>query len=183
MQRYAPEIQRRLRPRLRPTNDSWRVDETYIRVKGKWVYLYRAVDSTGATIDFLLSANATQQRLSAFSQRLWAERTIRRRESSTPTSMPLTRRRLCNSKTRVFWRNCQHRPVQYLNNVLEQDHRAIKRRVRASQHFRSFRGAWRTIAGYEAIHMIREGQACWSAAGARVGLMHSFILGVFAATS
>jgi transposase-like protein len=56
VQRYAPKIQRRLRPRLRPTNDSWRVDETYIRVKGKWVYLYRAVDSTGATIDFLLSA-------------------------------------------------------------------------------------------------------------------------------
>ena len=56
VQRYAPEIQRRSRPQLRPTNDSWRVDETYIRVKGKWVYLYRAVDSDGATIDFLLSA-------------------------------------------------------------------------------------------------------------------------------
>jgi IS6 family transposase len=56
VQRYAPEIQRRLRPQLRPTNDSWRVDETYIRLKCKWVYLYRAVDSTGATIDFLLSA-------------------------------------------------------------------------------------------------------------------------------
>jgi IS6 family transposase len=56
VQRYTPEIQRRLRPRIRPTNDSRRVDETYIRVKGKWVYLYRAVDSTGATIDFLLSA-------------------------------------------------------------------------------------------------------------------------------
>ena len=55
--------------------------------------------------------------------------------------------------------NCRHRPVQYLNNVLEQDHRAIKRRIRASQHFRSFWGAWRTIAGYEAIHMIRKGQA------------------------
>ena len=62
--------------------------------------------------------------------------------------------------------NCGHRPVQYLNNVLEQDHRAIKRRVRASQHFRSFWGAWRTIAGYQAIHMIRKGQACWSAVGA-----------------
>src|ERR1700736_4205315 len=55
VQRYAPEKERRLRSRLRPTNDSWRVDETYIRVKGKWVYLYRAVDSSGATIDFLLS--------------------------------------------------------------------------------------------------------------------------------
>src|SRR5208283_4347782 len=56
VQRYAPEMEGRLRSRLRPTNDSWRVDETYIRVKGKWVYLYRAVDSSGATIDFLLSA-------------------------------------------------------------------------------------------------------------------------------
>ena len=56
VQRYAPELERRLRRRLKPTNGSWRVDETYIRVKGKWVYLYRAVDSTGATIDFLLSA-------------------------------------------------------------------------------------------------------------------------------
>jgi transposase, IS6 family len=79
--------------------------------------------------------------------------------------------------------NYRHRPVQYLNNVLEQDHRAIKRRVRASQHFRSFWGAWRTIAGYEAIHMIRKGQAPWSAAGAKVDLMQRFILGLFAATS
>src|ERR1700745_3769996 len=56
VQRYAPELERRLRQRLKATNDSWRVDETYVRVKGKWVYLYRAVDSTGSTIDFLLSA-------------------------------------------------------------------------------------------------------------------------------
>ena len=56
VQRYAPEMERRLRSRLKPTNDSWRVDETYIRVKGKWRYLYRAVDSSGATLDFLLSA-------------------------------------------------------------------------------------------------------------------------------
>jgi IS6 family transposase len=56
VQRYASEMKRRLRSRLKPTNDSWRVDETYVRVKGKWVCLYRAVDSSGATIDFLLSA-------------------------------------------------------------------------------------------------------------------------------
>jgi transposase, IS6 family len=56
VQRYAPEMERRLRSRRKPTNDSWRVDETYVRVKGKWVYLYRAVDSSSATIDFLLSA-------------------------------------------------------------------------------------------------------------------------------
>jgi transposase-like protein len=69
--------------------------------------------------------------------------------------------------------------VPYLNNVLEQDHRAIKRRVNASQHFRSFWGAWRTIAGYEAIHMIRKGQACVGAIGTGSGLLHRFVLGMF----
>ena len=58
-------------------------------------------------------------------------------------------------------RRCRHRPVQYLNNVLEQDHRAIKRRVKAKQGFREFRAARRTIQGYEAMHMIRKGQARW----------------------
>jgi IS6 family transposase len=58
VQRYAPELQRRLCSRLKPTNDSWRVDETYIRIKGEWRYLYRAVDSSGATIDFLLWSQA-----------------------------------------------------------------------------------------------------------------------------
>ena len=56
VQRYGPEIDKRCRPRLKLTNDSWRVDETYIEVKGKWKYLYRAVDSTGNTLDFLLTA-------------------------------------------------------------------------------------------------------------------------------
>ena len=79
--------------------------------------------------------------------------------------------------------NCRHRPVQYLNNVLEQDRRPIKRRIRASQHFRSFRGAWRTIAGYEAIHMIRKGQAYGSAPVKRDGLLHCFILGLFSAVT
>ena len=61
-------------------------------------------------------------------------------------------------------RRCRHRPVQYLNNILEQDHRAIKRRVKAKQSFREFRAAGRTIAGYEAVHMIRKGQARWVSA-------------------
>ena len=79
--------------------------------------------------------------------------------------------------------DCRHRPVPYLNNVLEQDHRAIKRRVNASQHFRSFCAARRTLAGYEAIHMIRKGQASGSAPATGIGLLHRFILGLFAATS
>jgi transposase-like protein len=65
----------------------------------------------------------------------------------------------CGAQT--LHRRCRHRPVQYLNNILEQDHRAIKRRVKAKQSFREFRAARRTIAGYEAMHMIRKGQARW----------------------
>src|SRR6201987_919438 len=68
VQRYAPELERRLRQRLKATNDSWRVDETYVRVKGKWVDLYRAVDSTGSTIDCLLSVKRDAAAAERFSR-------------------------------------------------------------------------------------------------------------------
>jgi transposase-like protein len=101
VQRYAPELDRRLRKRLKATNDSWRVDETYIRVKGKWVYLYRAVDSTGATIDFLLSAKRDAAAAERFLAKALSGANHPRRGSSTPTSTPVVRRRLRNSKSKV----------------------------------------------------------------------------------
>jgi IS6 family transposase len=184
VQRYAPEMERRLRLRLKPTKDSWRVDETYIRVKGKWVYLYRAVDSSGATIDFLLSAKRDAAAAERFlAKALGGENHPAPRVINTDKHAGYPPAIMELKAEGALEENCQHRPVQYLNNVLEQDHRAIKRRVKASQNFRSFWAAWRTIGGYEAIHMISKGQACWSAAGAKVGLLHHFILGLFAATS
>jgi transposase, IS6 family len=146
VQRYAPELERRLRAHLKPTNKSWRVDETYVRVKGKWSYLYRAVDSTGATIDFLLSA----KRDAAAAKRFF-QKALRSPDHPTPRVINVDR---CPSypaaveqlkKEGQLRSRCRLRPVQYLNNILEQDHRAIKRRVKASQGFRSFWGAWRTI--------------------------------------
>jgi transposase-like protein len=95
----------------------------------------------------------------------------------------VARRRIEKALKALWEENCGHRPVQYLNNVLEQDHRAIKRRVRASQYFRSFWAAWPTIAGYGAVYMNRKGEACESAAGAKVGLLHRFIVSLFAATN
>jgi IS6 family transposase len=184
VQRYAPALERRLRKRLKARNDSWRVDETYVRVKGKWVYLYRAVDSEGATIDFLLSAKQDAAAAKRFLAKALGEAnhpTPRVINTDKHASYPPAIVQLKDEG--VLEENCQHRPVQYLNNVLEQDHRAIKRRVRASQHFRSFWAAWRTIAGYEAIHMIRKGQAYGNAAGSKVRMLHRFILGLFAATS
>ena len=180
VQRYAPEMERRVRSRLRPTNDSWRMDETYIRVKGKWRYLYRAVDSSGATLDFLLSAKQD-----AAAAKRFLTKALGRANHPTPRVINTDKHAayppaIVQLKDEgVLEENCQHRPVQYLNNVLEQDHRAIKRRINVSQHFRSFWCAWRTIAGYEAIHMIRKGQAYGSAAGAKIGLLHRFIVSMF----
>src|SRR5580704_10083582 len=179
VQRYAPELDRRLRKRLKTTNDSWRVDETYIRVKGKWVYLYRAVDSSGATIDFLLSAKRGAAAAERFLRKaLGGENHPAPRVINTDEHAAYPPAIVRLKSVGALEENCRHRPLQYLNNVLEQDHRAIKRRMRASQHFRSFWGAWRTIAGYEAIHMIRKGQAFGS-----VSLLHHFIRGLFAATN
>src|SRR6202045_2774166 len=184
VQRYAPEMERRLRRHLKPTNDSWRVDETYVRVKGKWVYLYRAVDSSGATLDFLLSAKQD-----AAAAKRFLAKALGRQNHPVPrvintdwhAAYPPVIAQLKSEGT--LDSGCQHRPVPYLNNVLEQDHRAIKQRVNASQGFRSFWAAWRTLAGYEVIHMIRKGQPYGSAAGAKVDLLHRFILDLFAATN
>jgi transposase, IS6 family len=149
-------------------------------VKGKWRYLYRAVDSSGATLDFLLSAKQDAVAAKRFLVKALgganhpAPRVI---NTDGHAAYPPAVAQLKAEGSLA--EDCWHRPVPYLNNVLEQDHRAIKRRVNASQHFRSFWGAWRTIAGYEAIHMIRKGQACRSAAGVKVGLLHRFIVGMF----
>jgi IS6 family transposase len=131
-------------------------------VKGRWCYLYRAIDSAGATIDFLLSP----QRDGAGAKRLF-------RNALSDLSHPQPR--VINTdlapiyasaipamkKEGLLRQRCQHRPVQYLNNILEKDHRAIKRRVNAKQAFRELGSARRTIRGYEAMHMIRKGQARW----------------------
>ena len=179
VQRYAPQIDRRLRPHLKPTNKSWRVDETYIRVKGKWTYLYRAVDSAGASIDFLLSARRDADAAKRFFQKALGStnhptpRVIN--VDKNPSYPPVIE---ALKADRTLRRRCRLRPVQYLNNILEQDHRAVKRRVRASQGFRSFWGAWRTIQGYEAVHAIRKGQARWVGVG-QVGRHLQFIAALF----
>src|ERR671929_2140112 len=163
VQRYAPELGRRLRKRLKSTNDSWRVDETYVRVKGQWRYLYRAVDSSGATLDFLLSAKQDAEAATRF-----LAKALGRPNHPEPRVIHTDGHAayppaIAQLKTDgVLDESCRHRVGRYLNNLVEQDHRAIKRRVKASQHFRSFWGAWRTLAGYEAVAMLHKGQASGS---------------------
>lgn len=159
VQAYAPEIESRCRPYLSQTNESWRVDETYIKVKGKWKYLYRAVDSSGNTIDFMLSAKRDVHAASRFFRKaLKADHNITPRvinvdkNAAYPPSMNQLK------KSQLLPDDCEFRQVKYLNNNIEQDHRFIKRLVKPGMGFGSFYTARRTLRGYEAMNMIRKGQ-------------------------
>ena len=175
-QRYAPELNRHCRPELRRTNGSWRVDEANLRVAGKWTYPYRAVDSSGATIDFLLSSRRNAAAAKRFLQKaLQGHPRPRVINVDGNPSYPKVIAEL--KKTGEWGRRCHCRPVRYLNNIVEQDHRAIKRRVRASQGFRSFRAAARTIQTLEMVNMIRKGQVKWLAKGDIVGQV-AFVAGL-----
>jgi transposase, IS6 family len=159
----APSWSNDLRRHLKPTNKSWRVDETYVRVKGRWCYLYRAIDSAGA-IDFLLSALRDADAAKRLFQKALGDRSHPQPRVINTELAPIYSSAIPDIKREGTLRTrCRHRPVQYLNNILEQDHQAIKRRVNAKQGFREFQAARRTIQGYEAFHMIRKGQARWVA--------------------
>jgi transposase-like protein len=182
VQRYAPELHRRCRPALRITNRSWRVDETYLRVAGKWTYLYRAVDSTGATIDFLLSAKRDAAAAKRFFQKALRSAGHPRPRVINVDGNPSYPKVIAELKhSGELGRRCRCRPVRYLNNIVEQDHRAIKRRVRASQGFRSFRSAARTIQGIETVNMIRKGQVR-SVAKDDIAGQVAFVAGLFGLT-
>jgi transposase, IS6 family len=162
VQRYGPELEQRMRRHLKPTNKSWRCDETYIRVKGRWCYLYRAIDSTGATIDFLLSAKRDADAAKRLFRKALSDASHPQpRVINTDLAPIYTSAIPAIKKEGTLRRRCRHRPVQYLNNIIEQDHRAIKRRVNAKQGFREFQAARRAIQGYEAIHRMRKGQVRW----------------------
>jgi transposase-like protein len=121
--------------------------------------LYRAIDSRGATIDFLLSALRDADAAKRLFRKALGDRSHPQPRVINTDLAPIYSSAIPDSKKEGTLRNrCRHRPVQYLNNILEQDHRAIKRRVNAKQGFREFQAARRTIQGYEAVHMIRKGK-------------------------
>jgi transposase-like protein len=141
-------------------------------VKGKWTYLYRAVDSAGATIDFLLTARRDAAAVKRFFRNaLLAPGHPRPRVINVDgnRSYPKVVQEL--KQEGKLGRHCRCRTCPYLNNIVEQDHRAIKRRVNASQGFRSFHGARRTIQGYEVVHIIRKGQVRWLPKGDVLGMI------------
>ena len=159
VQRYAPEINKRVRPYLKMSGTSYRVDETYIKVGKQCKYLYRAVDKEGQTIEFMLSA----KRDVSEAKRLF-KKMMRAEHRRLPFSISVDKNAAypeafsTSQAERVMPNDCKLRRVKYLNNVIEQGHRFIKKKVRASQCFKSFHTAERTLEGIEAVNMIRKGQ-------------------------
>ncbi|MCY7285720.1 MAG: IS6 family transposase [Cyanobacteria bacterium CAN_BIN43] len=166
--KFAPELDKRLRPHLSQTNDSWRVDETYIEVKGEWKYLYRAVDSMGNTLDFMLSAKRDGKAAARFFRKvLKAQHTQAPRVSRYASfeeltvdknaAYPVAMDKLKADET--IAEETELRQIKYLNNIIEQDHWNIKRIVKPMMGFKSFNSARRTLSGIEAMNGIRKGQA------------------------
>jgi transposase-like protein len=179
---YAPILNRRIRREMRQPNRSWRVDETYVRVAGKWTYLYRAIDSAGDTIDFLLSPNRDLIAAKGFLRLALSAGHIQPRVINVD-GHPAYASAIGELKREgELGRGCRCRQSHYLNNIVEQDHRFVKKRVTASQGFRSVAGALSTIAGYEAMNIIRKGQIRWLPKGDAAG-QKSFVERIYAAAA
>ena len=162
--KYAPEVEKQFRRRQCPVGRSWRMDETYVKIKRKWAYLYRAVDKEGHTIDFLLTPTRDRDAAEAFlrkairTQGLPEKITIDKSGANTAAIKHSNR----THKTAIVIRHSK-----YLNNLVEQDHRAVKRLTRPMLGFKSFWAARCTIAGMEVMHAIRKGQRATTESGAQ----------------
>ena len=122
--KYAPELDKRIRPHLKPTNDSWRVDATYIKIKGKWKYLYRAVDSEGNTLDFMLSAKRDSKAAARFFRKvLKAQHTQSPRVITVDKNAAYPAAIEALQEDETIEKETELRQSKYLNNVVEQDHR------------------------------------------------------------
>jgi putative transposase len=153
--KYSPPLEAAFHRRKRSVWISWRLDETYIRVKGEWKYLYRAVDKHGQTIDFLL----TEQRDERAATRFLTKAICRH---SVPEKITIDGSDANAAAIRSY--NTEHgtaiviRQIKYLNNVVEQDHRGVKRITRPMLGFKSFDAAQSALVGIELMHMLRKGQ-------------------------
>jgi len=184
VQEYAPELEKRCRPHLKVCNDSWKVDETYIKIKKVWMYLYRAVDSQGNTIEFLLSPTRDAGAAKRFFLKALPvaasvapqacpieEQVIQPTAPADLTTAQPALRVINVDKNAAYPKaiaelkvdgilpeSVELRQVKYLNNLIEQDHRFIKRLTKPGIGFFSFETAWQTLQGFEIMNMLRKGQ-------------------------
>jgi len=170
VQAFAPELNKRCRPHLKTTNKSYRIDETYIKVKGEDRYLYRAVDSTGQTIDFLLTAKRDADSAKRFFRKVFRAEGNPMARVLNVDKNPAYAAAVRELKTDgTLPRRVRLRQCRYLNNIVEQDHRVVKKRVWLARGYGSFQSAWRTLQGIEAMNMIRKGRVRGLLKGEAVG--------------
>ena len=156
--KFAPILEKRFRKHKRPISISWRMDETYIKVKGVYKYLYRAVDKHGQTVDFLLRTKRDSKAANAF-----FKRSIK--SSGAPKTVVIDGSYTnLGSLKRINKLQRRYNPIKimkqkFLNNLVEQDHRKIKRKMKISLNFQTNKSAKAIISGVEVMHMIFKGQS------------------------
>ena len=156
VQKFTPQLEASFRKgKKRPVGKGWRMDETYIKIKGQWKYLYRAVDKEGQTIDFLLTAHRDKKAALRFFKKAV-------RQHGLPDKVTIDKSGANTAAIKALKEETGQaidiRQIKHLNNLVEQDHRAVKRIVRPMLGFKSFRSAGTTLQGIELMHMLKKGQ-------------------------
>jgi putative transposase len=171
--KYSPLLEEAFHRRKWPVWVSWRLDETYIKVKGAWRYLYRAVDKYGETIDFLLTEHRDKEAALRF-----LKKAIRR--NGVPETITINgsdaNAAAIKSYNQVYGTAIAIRQVKYLNNIVEQDHRGVKRVTRLMMEFKSFDAAQSTLMGIELMHMLRKGQLAGGVEQGRTAAEQFYVL-------
>ncbi|MEL6256731.1 MAG: IS6 family transposase [Bacteroidota bacterium] len=161
VQRYAPELEKRMRWYVKFSSyRSWRVDETYIKVKGKWKYLYRAIDKDGRTIDFYLSHTRSAKAAKRFLQKAikgfkdWQQPYVINTDQNASYRKAIKQLK----EEKRLEESVEHRKVKYLNNIVEADHGKLKRLIKPTLGFKSMKTAYATIKGFEVMRMFKKDQ-------------------------
>ena len=155
--KFSKEVEKNMHKRKKQVCDSWRMDETNIKVKGRDMYLYRAVDKYGNTVDFLLTRRRQKMSAQKFFNKAIGNNgkprivNIDKSGSNSSAILTVNKRSLSTKKIKI-------RKVKYLNNIIEQDHRRIKRRIRIMTGFKEFESAQRTLSGIEVVSIIKKDQ-------------------------
>lgn len=155
--KFVMLIDTRVRKNKKPVVSSWRMDETYIKIKGTWMYLYRAVDSLGNTIEFLLRKHRDAGAAKAFFRKAFKNNGYPEKVTIDKSGSNISALNAANQDLPAG-QKIEVRQIKYLNNIIEQDHRFIKKRTKPMLGFKSFHSATKTITGIENIRMIQKGQ-------------------------
>ncbi|WP_348811319.1 IS6 family transposase [Flavobacterium maritimum] len=153
--KFAPLMEMQMNKRKLRVGNSWRMDETYIKIKGQWCYLYRAVDTLGNTVDFLLTKRRKRMSAQSFLIKAINNNCKPRLINIDKSSSNISAIKVYNDRSfsKIAIRQCK-----YLNNIVEQDHRFIKWRILNGLGFKNFESAKRTLSGIEVLHMLRKKQ-------------------------